>query len=84
MPRNGKRRCGHMLTPRLATCQLQRSIRRSSLECWIRSWSKKPETASRVRGRIEAVLDFAAVRGYRVGQKSGPVEGASQRGPSGP
>jgi integrase len=31
-------------------------------------WSKKPETASRVRGRIEAVLDFAAVRGYRVGE----------------
>jgi integrase len=30
-------------------------------------WSKKPETASRLRGRIEAVLDFATVRGYRVG-----------------
>jgi integrase len=28
-------------------------------------WSKKPETASRLRGRIEAVLDWAAVRGYR-------------------
>jgi hypothetical protein len=31
-------------------------------------WSKKPETASRLRGRIESVLDFAAVRGYRVGE----------------
>ena len=31
-------------------------------------WSKKPETASRLRGRIEAVLDFATVRGYRVGE----------------
>jgi integrase len=31
-------------------------------------WSKKPETASRVRGRVEAVLDFATVRGYRVGE----------------
>jgi integrase len=31
-------------------------------------WSKKPETASRLRGRIEAVLDFARVRGYRDGQ----------------
>jgi integrase len=31
-------------------------------------WSKKPETASRLRGRIEAVLDFAKVRGYRVGE----------------
>jgi integrase len=30
-------------------------------------WTTKPETASRVRGRIEAVLDWAAVRGYRQG-----------------
>jgi integrase len=30
-------------------------------------WSKKPETASRVRGRIEAVLDAATVRGFRQG-----------------
>ena len=28
-------------------------------------WATKPETASRVRGRIEAVLDAATVRGYR-------------------
>src|SRR6202043_1305024 len=31
-------------------------------------WSKKPETASRLRGRIEAVLDWAKVRGYRAGE----------------
>jgi integrase len=31
-----------------------------------RIWSTKPETASRVRGRIEAVLDWAKVRGYRT------------------
>jgi len=30
-------------------------------------WSTKPETASRVRGRIESVLDWATVRGYRAG-----------------
>jgi integrase len=30
-------------------------------------WQTKPETASRVRGRIEAVLDWATVRGYRSG-----------------
>jgi integrase len=30
-------------------------------------WSTKPETASRVRGRIEAVLDAAKVRGFRDG-----------------
>jgi integrase len=31
-------------------------------------WSAKPETASRLRGRIEAVLDFATVRGHRTGE----------------
>jgi len=30
-------------------------------------WTQKPETASRVRGRIEAVLDFARVQGWRDG-----------------
>jgi len=30
-------------------------------------WSTKTETAKRVRGRIEAVLDAATVRGYREG-----------------
>jgi integrase len=28
-------------------------------------WSEKPETASRVRGRIESVLDWATARGHR-------------------
>jgi hypothetical protein len=31
-------------------------------------WSKKPETASRLRGRIDAVLDWATVRGFRQGE----------------
>ncbi len=31
-------------------------------------WAKKPETASRVRGRIERILDWAKVRGYRDGE----------------
>jgi integrase len=31
-------------------------------------WATKPETAGRVRGRIEAVLDFAKVCGYRTGE----------------
>jgi integrase len=30
-------------------------------------WLSKTETASRVRGRIESVLDWATVRGYRSG-----------------
>jgi integrase len=31
-------------------------------------WNAKPETASRLRGRIESVLDWARVRGYRDGE----------------
>jgi integrase len=31
-------------------------------------WTKKPETAGRVRGRIESVLDWATARGFRVGE----------------
>lgn len=30
-------------------------------------WTTKPETASRVRGRIEIVLNWATARGYRTG-----------------
>src|SRR5437764_1827522 len=31
-------------------------------------WTKKPETAGRVRGRIESVLDWAKARGFREGE----------------
>jgi integrase len=31
-------------------------------------WATKSETASRVRGRIEVILDWAKVRGYRSGE----------------
>lgn len=31
-------------------------------------WKRKPETASRVRGRIEAILDAAKAREYRSGE----------------
>jgi integrase len=31
-------------------------------------WTAKPETAGRVRGRIEAILDWAKVRDYRAGE----------------
>jgi integrase len=30
-------------------------------------WTARPETASRLRGRIEVILDWAKVRGYREG-----------------
>jgi integrase len=31
-------------------------------------WNSKTETASRLRGRVERILDWAAVRGYRTGE----------------
>ena len=31
-------------------------------------WTTKPETAGRLRGRIESILDWSRVRGYRTGE----------------
>src|SRR5205823_9626993 len=31
-------------------------------------WTSKPETASRTRGRIERILDWATASGYRTGE----------------
>ncbi len=38
------------------------------LKCLQPIWNAKTETAKRTRGRIEAVLDWARVRGYRDGE----------------
>lgn len=38
-------------------------------------WTTKTETASRVRGRIEAVLDWATVKGYRKGDNPARWQG---------
>ncbi len=38
------------------------------LQCLEPIWTTKTETASRIRGRIESVLDWARVRGYRAGE----------------
>jgi Phage integrase central domain/Arm DNA-binding domain len=38
-------------------------------------WPTKPETANRVRGRIEAILDWATVRGYRQGENPARATG---------
>ena len=37
------------------------------LRCLEPIWTTKTETATRLRGRIESVLDWSAVRGYRKG-----------------
>ena len=36
-------------------------------------WQSKPETASRVRGRIEVILDWARARGYRPRDSENPA-----------
>lgn len=38
-------------------------------------WTTKTETASRLRGRIESVLDWATVRGYRAGDNPARLKG---------
>jgi len=38
-------------------------------------WKEKTETASRLRGRIEAVLDWSKVRGYRSGENPAAWKG---------
>jgi integrase len=38
-------------------------------------WKSKVETASRIRGRIEGILDWAKVRGYRAGENPGRWRG---------
>jgi integrase len=42
-------------------------------------WSEKTETATRLRGRIEAVLDWAAVRGLREGENPARWRGHLQK-----
>jgi integrase len=48
------------------------------LKCLRPIWEKKPETASRVRGRIESVLDFAKSRGWRLGENPAKWQGHLQ------
>ncbi len=38
-------------------------------------WTSIPETASRVRGRIESILDWAKVRGFRMGDNAARYRG---------
>jgi integrase len=38
-------------------------------------WTRTPESAARIRGRIERVLDWARVRGYREGENPARWEG---------
>lgn len=42
-------------------------------------WHAKPETASRVRGRIESVLAYAAARGWRTGANPAAWKGCLEQ-----
>ena len=50
---------------KLAVAQVDKTLVLKALDP---IWKAKPETASRVRQRIEAVLNYAKVRGYRDGE----------------
>ena len=51
--------CGHMVTSDINTATVLRVLEPI--------WVEKTETASRLRGRIEAVLDYATAKGLREG-----------------
>lgn len=50
---------GHLAVSEVATSHVMEALEAI--------WNSKPETASRVRGRIEAVLDYARAREWRTG-----------------
>jgi hypothetical protein len=43
-------------------------------------WTTKPETAGRLRGRLESILDWARVRGYREGENPARWRGHIDKG----
>jgi integrase len=53
------------VTPVFGKLPVQQVDRNLVLRALEPIWSKKPETARRVRGRIERILDFAEAREYR-------------------
>lgn len=53
---------GSTLVREITTAHVVRVLEREDF------WTTKTETASRVRGRIESILDWAKVRGYRDGE----------------
>ena len=47
---------------------LEQEVREETRKATAPLWTARPETATRLRGRIEAILDWAKVRGYRQGE----------------
>ena len=70
---SGVRHLQPMLTPCLAIARWQRSARAQWSVCLSRSGCARPKPLPRLRGRIEAVLDYARARGWRKGRQPHPV-----------
>jgi integrase len=73
--RNGKHAAQWQMTLReyaapLANLQVDKITTDDVLSVLNPLWNEKPETASRLRGRIERVLDAAKARGLRSGENS--------------
>jgi integrase len=72
--RNGKHRAQWRATldayayPKIGDMAVGDITTNHVLGCLNPIWTTKPETATRLRGRIEAVLDYAAARNWRSGQ----------------
>jgi integrase len=70
--RNGKHRAQWITTldayafPHLGDLPVSTIETADVLACLTPIWTDKPETASRLRGRIERILDYAMARGWRT------------------
>lgn len=58
----------HAIDTALVMKVLEQEVKAGPNEPCASLWTVKPETASRLRGRIESILDWARVRGYREGE----------------
>ena len=65
---NGPARFGNYVYPVIGDLPVQAVDVGLVLKVLEPIWADKTETASRVRGRIESILDWARVRGYRSGE----------------
>ena len=74
MPRSGLRRSRPMQSPVFGSLPAQAIDTALVMRVHEPIWTTKPETAKRLRGRIEAILDWARVRGYPHRRKSGAME----------
>lgn len=61
-------KCGHMPVALVDTGMVLGVLQQATGSKGETLWLHKTETASRLRGRIESILDWAAFRGYRQGE----------------